>query len=432
MPERTPARTSLRNAHAVCDQLNSLSKSYSYPKEKIKILLLEGIHPAAGDTFKEADYGVQFRKTALSPEELLQEISQVHILGIRSKTEVKLPVLQEAKRLLAIGCFCIGTNQVDLGAAASRGIPVFNAPFSNTRSVAELAMAEVVMLARRADHRSRELHAGHWEKSAAGSMEVRNKTIGIVGYGHIGPQVGLLAESFGMKVVFYDIVKKLPLGTAVQLPSLKKLLDLSDFVTLHVPETPETRNMIGKKELAAMKKGSFLLNLSRGSVVDLPALREALLSKHLAGAAVDVFPREPKSGKEAFESELCGLPNVILTPHIGGSTEEAQRNIGIEVSSTLIKYTDTGSSTGAVNFPQVELPLLQDSHRVLNIHQNVPGVLRDVNHIVAEMGVNIRSQYLSTLNDVGYLIMDVDKNISRAVKAKIDALETSIKTRLLF
>lgn len=409
-----------------------MSPRYSYPKEKINILLLEGVHPAAAETFREAEYNVQHRRGALSERELLEEIPRVHILGIRSKTEVRLPPLQSARRLLAIGCFCIGTNQVDLEAAASHGVPVFNAPFSNTRSVAELAMAEVVMLARRAAHRSQELHAGRWEKSASGSMEVRNKTMGIIGYGHIGPQVGLLAESFGMRVVFHDIVKKLPLGTAVQLPNLKELLEISDFVTLHVPETPQTRNLIGKEELEVMKRGSYLLNLSRGSVVDLPALREALLSGRIAGAAVDVYPGEPRSGKAEFHCDLCGIPNVILTPHIGGSTQEAQKNIGIEVSSALIKYTDTGSSTGAVNFPQVELPILQDSHRVLNIHRNVPGVLRDINRIVAEMGVNIRSQYLSTMNDVGYLIMDVDRSISQAVKKEIDALDTSIRTRLLF
>jgi len=309
---------------------------------------------------------------------------------------------------------------------------VFNAPFSNTRSVAELTMAEVAMLARRATHRSMQLHAGTWEKSARGCHEVRNKTIGIVGYGHIGPQVGLLAEAFGMRVVFYDIARKLPLGNAVPLPSLDALLETADFVTLHVPETPLTRGMIGPDELATMKEGSYLLNLSRGTVVDVAALRDTLVSGHLAGAAVDVFPREPGSRDESFESELRGLDNVILTPHVGGSTLEAQRNIGIEAAGTLIKFVDTGSTTGAVNFPEVELPPLQEGHRVLNVHRNVPGVLRDVNRIVADMGANVESQYLNTRDEIGYLIMDVDPSLSRKVKRRIDSLGASIRTRLLF
>jgi D-3-phosphoglycerate dehydrogenase len=409
-----------------------MKKKLSFPKERISILLLEGIHPAAVETFSESDYSVRLVKNAISEKELLGAMISVHVLGIRSRTQVTLPVLRASRRLLAVGCFCIGTNQVDLDAAAAFGVPVFNAPFSNTRSVAELTIAEVVMLARKAAHRSLQLHAGRWEKSTAGCMEVRTKTIGIVGYGHIGSQVGALAESFGMRVVFYDIARKLSLGNAVPVGTLKRLLEISDFVTLHVPETPQTRNMIGRRELAAMKKGSHLLNLSRGSVVDLPALAAALRSKHLAGAALDVFPEEPEPGEASFDNDLRGIENVILTPHIGGSTEEAQKNIGVEVASSLIKYTDTGSSTGAVNFPQVELPLLRDSHRVLNIHRNVPGVLSNINRIVAEMGVNIRSQYLGTMNDVGYLIMDVDRNLSSEVKRKIDALDTTIRTRVLF
>jgi D-3-phosphoglycerate dehydrogenase len=409
-----------------------MTKQYSYPKEKIRILLLEGIHPAAGDIFKESGYEARIVKPAMSGDELLGLIEQIHVLGIRSKTQIRQPVIAASKRLLAVGCFCIGTDQVDLDAAASKGVPVFNAPFSNTRSVAELTLAEVVMLARKAAHRSMELHGGRWEKSAVGSREVRNKTVGIVGYGHIGSQVGLLAEAFGMRVVFYDIVSKLPLGNAVQLASLKDLLETSDFVTLHVPESPETRNMISSRELSLMKSGGFLLNLSRGSVVDLTAVREAVVSGHLAGVALDVFPHEPSSSGETFDCEIRGLENVILTPHIGGSTEEAQRNIGIEVASTLVKYIETGSSTGAVNFPHVELPLVRNRHRVMNIHRNVPGVLSNINRIVAEMGVNISSQYLGTHHDIGYLIMDVDQRISREVKREIDLLDTTIKTRLLF
>ena len=409
-----------------------MTKQYSYPKEKIRILLLEGIHPAAVDIFKEAGYEARVVKSAMSNQELLDVIEPIHVLGIRSKTQIRQSAIGASKRLLAIGCFCIGTDQVDLDAAASKGVPVFNAPFSNTRSVAELTLAEVVMLSRKAAHRSMELHSGRWEKSAAGSREVRNKTIGIVGYGHIGSQVGLLAEAFGMRVVFYDIVNKLPLGNAVQLASLGELLQSSDFVTLHVPESPETRNMVSSREISLMKNGSCLLNLSRGSVVDLKAVSDALTSGHLAGAALDVFPREPGSSSEAFECELRGLENVILTPHIGGSTEEAQRNIGIEVASALVKYIETGSSSGSVNFPHVDLPLVRNRHRVLNIHRNVPGVLSNINRIVAEMGANISSQYLGTRHDVGYLIMDVDQKISREVKREIDLLDTTIKTRLLF
>jgi len=409
-----------------------MTKQYSYPKDKIRILLLEGIHPAAVDIFSEAGYEARVVKSAMSNDELLDVIEPIHVLGIRSKTQIRQPAIGASRRLLAVGCFCIGTDQVDLDAAASKGVPVFNAPFSNTRSVAELTLAEVVMLSRKAAHRSMELHSGRWEKSAAGSREVRNKTIGIVGYGHIGSQVGLLAEAFGMRVVFYDIVNKLPLGNAVQLASLGDLLQTSDFVTLHVPESPETRNMISSRELSLMKSGGFLLNLSRGSVVDLEAVRNALASNHLAGAALDVFPHEPRSSSETFDCELRGLENVILTPHIGGSTEEAQRNIGIEVASALVKYIETGSSSGAVNFPHVELPLVRNRHRVLNIHRNVPGVLSNINRIVAQMGVNISSQYLGTRHDIGYLIMDVDQKISREVKREIDLLDTTIKTRLLF
>jgi D-3-phosphoglycerate dehydrogenase len=405
---------------------------FSFPKEKIKILLLEGVHPAAVERLQEAGYTAETVSRALPERELIEALRSVHILGIRSATQVTPAVLENAKHLISIGCFCIGTNQVALEEAARRGIVVFNAPFSNTRSVAELTMAEIVMLARRAAQKSMEVHAGRWDKSAKGCFEVRHKTIGIVGYGHIGPQVGLLAEAFGMKVYYYDIVPKLPLGNAEPVNSLRELLGKVDVVTLHVPETPQTRNMIGATELAGMRRGSFLLNLSRGSVVDVDALRAALVAGHLGGAAIDVFPVEPKSNDEVFESPLRGLENVILTPHIGGSTFEAQRNIGLEVANALIKYSDTGSSTGAVNFPQVELPVLTDSHRILNIHRNVPGVLRDINRLIAEMGGNIKSQYLSTTTEIGYLITDVDRGVSVAVKEKIESLETNIRTRLLF
>jgi len=409
-----------------------MHKRYSFPKEKMKILLLEGVHQAGIDRLTEAGYNPELLKVALGEEELLKRVPGVHVLGIRSKTRVSKRVLEAAESLLAIGCFCIGTDQVDLPAAGLQGVPVFNAPFSNTRSVAELTLAEMVMLARRAAHKSQLLHRGVWEKSAEGCVEVRNKSVGIVGYGHIGPQVGLLAESFGMKVYYYDILGKLPFGNATAVTSLDELLKVSDFVSLHVPETPETRDMIGKREIGLMRQGAFLLNLSRGRVVDLQAVRSALMSGHLGGAAIDVFPAEPASNDEPFSCPLLGLDNVILTPHIGGSTIEAQKNIGLEVANTLLKFVEVGSTTGSVNFPQVELPLVRDSHRILNIHRNVPGVLSSINTIIADMGGNIQAQYLNTMGEVGYLIVDVDQKVSQAVKAKIDELPTSIKTRLLF
>jgi D-3-phosphoglycerate dehydrogenase len=409
------------------------TKRTSYPKRKIRILLLEGIHPVAAEEFARAGYDVDMRSGSVPEEELLALAPELHILGIRSRTQVTEAFLAAAKRLLTVGCYCIGTNQVALQEAALHGVPVFNAPFSNTRSVAELAMAEIVMLARRAAHRSRQLHAGRWEKSAAGAYEVRHKTLGIVGYGHIGPQVGLLAEAFGLRVLFYDIAPKLPLGNAQPVESLDTLLEQAEFVSLHVPETERTRGMIGSRELSRMRAGSYLLNLSRGSVVDLDALREALLSGHIAGAAVDVFPKEPGSNSAAYDSVLAGLDNVILTPHIGGSTSEAQRSIGVDVTRSLVAFTDTGASTGAVNFPNVDLPVVGESHRVLNVHRNEPGVLRDINRIVAEMDANVTAQYLATSGDVGYLIMDVDPGLSHDVKRRIiGEIDASIRTRLLF
>jgi D-3-phosphoglycerate dehydrogenase len=409
-----------------------MKKNFSFPPEKMNVLFLEGIHPAAAERMQLSGYRAKMLKQAYSEEELCREISSVHVLGIRSKTEVTKRALDCAKNLLAIGCFCIGTDQVDLDEARRRGIPVFNAPFSNTRSVAELAIAEMVMLARHAAHKSQLLHSGVWEKSADGCCEVRNKTVGIIGYGHIGPQVGLLAEALGMRVYYYDIVSKLPLGNATPVESLEELLKLSDFVTLHVPDTNETRGMIASKEIDLMKRGAFLLNLSRGKIVDLEAVAASIRARHLGGVAIDVFPEEPRSNDEVFSSPLNGLPNVILTPHIGGSTLEAQRNIGLEVSNTFVKFIETGSTTGAVNFPQVELPVVRESHRILNMHRNVPGVLSAINQIIAGKGANIRAQYLETKADVGYLIIDVDSELSLAVKSSIDGLATSIKTRILF
>lgn len=407
------------------------NKFLSFPKNKFKIQLLEGVHSSAVETFRASGYSVDSHKDAMSKDELMDIISDVHILGIRSKTQITADVLEKGKRLLAIGCFCIGTNQVDLVEARRNGIAVFNAPFSNTRSVAELTVAEVVMLARRASEKNLRIHRGDWDKSSERCFEVRGKTIGIVGYGHIGPQVGLLAEAFGMRVVFFDIVKRLPLGSAVSLHTLEELLAVSDFVTLHVPETEQTKGMIGRAQLEAMKKGAYLLNLSRGSIVDIDALAEILRSGDLGGAAVDVYPSEPKSNG-SFSCALSGIDNAILTPHIGGSTEEAQRSIGVEVADSLIRYVDTGSSSQVVNFPEVDLPLQGEVHRILNIHNNVPGVLGKINRIIADMGVNISAQYLNTRDDVGYLIIDMNRELSDAVKQQIAKLPESIKTRVLF
>jgi D-3-phosphoglycerate dehydrogenase / 2-oxoglutarate reductase len=404
----------------------------SFPKSSIKVLLLENIHPIAVEAFRAEGFQVELLKGALSEAELAEKIRDVHLLGIRSKTQVTPKVIDEARRLLAIGAFCIGTNQIRLDHANRAGVPAFNAPFSNTRSVAELILAEIVMLSRQLGDRVREVHAGQWRKVAVGAHEVRGHTLGIVGYGHIGSQVGVLAESFGLRVVFFDVSAKLPMGNNRSLPKLEDVLEQSDFVTLHVPETPQTKNMIGAAELARMKKGACLLNASRGTVVQIEALAAALASGHIGGAAVDVYPAEPESNSDGFESALRGLPNVILTPHIGGSTEEAQEAIGREVSASLLKYVNQGSTTGAVNFPQVELATAKGTHRILNIHRNVPGVLRDINKIVSDQHANIRAQLLSTDSDIGYLIMDLDQDVSQSVKTAVGELPTSIKTRILF
>ncbi len=404
----------------------------SFPKNEIKILLLENIHPVAAEAFAAEGFHVELLKSSLPESELVQRMRDVHVLGIRSKTQVTKAILDAGNRLLAVGAFCIGTNQIQLEYANKSGVPAFNAPFSNTRSVAEMIIAEIVMLSRHLGDRSREVHDGRWRKVAVGSHEVRGHTIGIVGYGHIGSQVGVLAEAFGMRVVFHDIVAKLPMGNNRSMSRLEDVLAEADFVTLHVPETPITKNMIGAAELARMKKGACLLNASRGTVVQIEALAEAIKSGHIGGAAVDVYPQEPEGNSDAFQSALRGLTNVILTPHIGGSTEEAQEAIGHEVSAALIKYINSGATTGAVNFPQIELPLAKDAHRILNVHKNVPGVLRDVNKIISDCNANIRAQLLSTDPDIGYLIIDLDQDVSQDVKRAIAALPTSIKTRILF
>ena len=409
-----------------------MSQVTSFPKADIKILLLENVHPVAAEAFKAEGFQVEIAKGALPESELVARIADAHILGIRSKTQVTQAVLDAGRRLMSVGAFCIGTNQIATLKANQRGVPVFNAPFSNTRSVAELIIAEIVMLSRRLGDRSREVHEGRWNKVAVGSHEIRGKTLGIVGYGHIGTQVGVLAEAFGMRVVFFDVMAKLPMGNNRTIVTLDELLSISDFVTLHVPETPATKNMIGAAELAKMKPGACLLNASRGTVVEIEPLAAAIKSGHVGGAAVDVYPDEPEGNSEGFVSPLRNLENVILTPHIGGSTEEAQEAIGREVSASLIKYINTGATTGAVNFPQIEIPLHKDAHRILNVHKNVPGVLRDINKIVSDWGANIRAQILSTDADIGYLIMDLDQDVSQDVKKAVGALETSIKTRILF
>jgi len=404
----------------------------SFPKSEIKVLLLENIHPSALELFDTEGFQVERLTGALKEAELVERIRDVHVLGIRSKTQVTARVLDEARRLLTLGCFCIGTNQVALSRANQRGIPVFNAPFSNTRSVAEMAVSEVIALSRHLFDRSREVHEGVWQKVAVGSHEVRGKTLGIVGYGHIGRQVGVLAEMIGMRVIFYDIAARLPMGNNRSVGSLEELLATSDFVTLHVPETPSTRGMIGATELDTMRRGSYLLNASRGTVVDHVALAEVIRSGHLAGAAIDVYPEEPETNSDGFASVLRGLPNTILTPHIGGSTEEAQESIGREVAASLIKAVNTGATTGAVNFPNVELPQARGTHRILNVHRNVPGVMRDITTIISDKGANIHSQVLSTDPEIGYLIVDLDQDVSHEVKDAIGALDTNIKTRILY
>jgi len=399
--------------------------------EKLKILLLENIHPTAHEMLKAEGYEVEGMSQALKDEELIKKLVGVQILGIRSKTRVTPAVLQASPGLLSVGCFCIGTNQVALDDANRAGVPVFNAPFSNTRSVAEMIIAEIIVLARQLGDRSREVHEGSWQKTASSCYEVRGKTLGIIGYGHIGSQLGVLAESMGLRVIFFDVATKLPMGNNRGCSSLQELLKEADFVTCHVPETPQTKEMIGAAEIATMRKGTYLLNASRGTVVQIPALAEALRKGHLAGAAVDVYPEEPEANGKGFDSELRGLPNVILTPHIGGSTLEAQAAIGREVATSIIKFAHAGTTTSSVNFPQVEAPRGRGTCRIINVHRNVPGVLRDVNRIVSDRGANIQSQVLSTDTDIGYLIMDLNQDVADAVSSDINALSTSIKTRIV-
>jgi D-3-phosphoglycerate dehydrogenase len=404
----------------------------SFPKDQIKVLLLENVHGHAKEIFAAEGFQVEMVKEALTESQLKEKIRDVHILGIRSKTQVTAAALAEARRLLTLGCFCIGTNQVDLQAAKLRGIPVFNAPFGNTRSVAELIIGEVITLARQLGRRNIEMHQRTWKKISNSCYEVRGKTIGIIGYGHIGSQVSTLAEAMGMRVLFFDVISKLPLGNARGCSTMAEVLKHSDYVTLHVPATPQTHQMIGHAQLSMMKKGACLLNASRGTVVDIGALTEMIRSGHLGGAAIDVYPEEPESNTDDFVSELQGLPNVILTPHIGGATEEAQANIGEEVPVTLIRFVNNGSTTSSVNFPIVDVAPSKETHRILNVHRNVPGVLREINRIISDLGVNIQAQELSTDADIGYLILDMDRKLSNEAKDAIEALKTSIKTRILY
>lgn len=405
----------------------------SLAKSKIRFLLLEGIHQSALDTLHKNGYdNIETLKGSLSEDELRKKIKGVHFIGIRSRTQLSESVFQAANKLLAVGCFCIGTNQVDLAAAQTLGIPVFNAPYSNTRSVAELVIAQIVLLLRGVPEKNALLHRGVWQKSAAGSYETRGKKLGIVGYGNIGSQLSVLAESMGINVYYYDIMSKLPLGNARQVATLKELLQQCDAVTLHVPETPQTQVMIGARQLAWMKPGSILINASRGTVVDIDALAAALDKGHLAGAAIDVFPVEPKSNDEEFLSPLRRFENCILTPHVGGSTMEAQENIGIEVAEKLVRYSDNGSTFRSVNFPEVALPAHPGKHRLLHIHRNVPGVLSEINRIFSDTGINISAQFLQTNDKVGYVVMDIDVKYSKVALEKLNAVTGTIKCRVLF
>ncbi len=414
-----------------------MKNTLSLSKEKIKISIFEGIHSSAVTTFENNDYHkIERFNHSPEPEELVEKHKDTHILAIRSRTEISTKILQQLPKLLVIGCFCIGTDQVDLEGAARKGIPVFNAPHSNTRSVAELVIGLTIMLLREIFPKSFAAHKHGWQKSMKQSSEVRGKTMGIIGYGHIGSQVSVLAESMGMQVVYYDIQTKLPLGNAKQVDSIDQLLSTSDIVTIHVSENDTSRNLMNRDRIKKIKKNAYLINASRGSIVDLDALAESLKKKQLQGAAIDVFPKEPGSKTEKFESPLIGLHNVILTPHIGGSTVEAQKNIGIEVANKLVFFSDRGATEGAVNFPGVKLPANENAHRVLHIHENKPGILKEINEKVAEKGINIHAQYLETNKSIGYVVLDLDPMVSKLqlkiLKQEITEINGTIRTRMLY
>ncbi|MCS6821933.1 MAG: phosphoglycerate dehydrogenase [Microscillaceae bacterium] len=411
---------------------NKLPMAISYPKNRINVLLLENIHPVAIEYFKQEGYTVEILREALDEDELAKKIKNVSILGIRSKTQVTRKVLENANKLMLIGAYCIGTNQIDLEACLEKGIVVFNAPYSNTRSVVELAIGEMIMLMRKIFDKSQKMHQGVWDKSAEGSFEIRGKKLGIIGYGNIGTQLSVLAESLGLEVYYYDIVEKLALGNAKKCKSLHELLALADIVSLHVDGRPENDNMISYAEFEIMKKGVIFLNLSRGSVVNTEALVQAIRTGKVAGAGVDVFLNEPKTNKDPFVSSLQGLPNVILTPHIGGSTEEAQANIGEFVANKTIQYINKGDTFGSVNFPNLQLPLQKNSHRLIHIHENVAGILAKINQVLAKNGINILGQYLKTNEKIGYVITDIDKEYNKQVIAELRNIPNTVKFRVLF
>ena len=404
----------------------------SLAKEKIKVLLLEGLHQSSVDSLTARGYSnIEYISTSLPEDELCEKIKDVHFIGIRSRTQLNEKVLSHANKLVAIGCFCIGTNQVDLIAAQKLGIPVFNAPFSNTRSVAELVLGEILLLIRGIPEKNAKAHRGEWLKSAVGSYEARGKTLGIIGYGHIGTQLGIMAEHMGMNVEFYDIEDKLPLGNCTQIQSLEELLGRADIVSLHVPETAETKNMFTAEQINQMKDGAILINASRGTVIDIDALTVAMRDKKLSGAAIDVFPVEPKSNNEEFISPLREFDNVILTPHVGGSTQEAQQNIGIEVAGKLAKYSDNGSTLSAVNFPEVSLPEHKGRSRILHIHNNIPGVLTKINEAFAKHNINIGGQYLQTNENIGYVVIDIETEDAQIAITELKAVEGTIRARIL-
>ncbi len=409
------------------------SPQISLEKDKIKFLLLEGVHQTALDTLKRNGYtNIDYHKKALVGDDLKKAIADAHFVGLRSRTQLTGDVLAEAKKLIGIGAFCIGTNQIDLGTAMLKGVPVFNAPYSNTRSVAELVIAQSILLLRGIPEKNAKAHRGEWVKSADNSWEARGKTLGIVGYGSIGTQLSVLAESVGMKVIFHDVVTKLPLGNARQVNSMDELLETADIVTLHVPELPSTKMMMGREQFKKMKVGSIFINAARGTCVDIDAACEALAEQRLVGAAFDVFPTEPKANDEEFVSPLRKFDNVILTPHIGGSTAEAQANIGLEVAEKFVRYSDTGTTLTAVNFPEVALPEHPGAHRLMHIHHNVPGVLSKINTVFSENNINISGQYLSTNAKIGYVVVDVDAGYSKLAMEKLTGIEGTIRTRVLF
>jgi len=412
--------------------VNKMNKKFSYPKSRINVLLLENVHPVGVELMKQEGYNVEVVSSALSEEELAEKIRSVSILGIRSKTQVTKKVLEHANRLMAIGAFCIGTNQIDLETCQEKGIAVFNAPFSNTRSVVEMAIAEIIFLRRKFFDKSVNMHKGIWDKSAQGSFEVRGKKLGIVGYGNIGAQLSVLAENLGMDVYYYDVLEKLALGNATKIDSLDELLETCDIISLHVDGRKENHLLLNRERIQKMKKGALLINLSRGHVVEIPALRDALESGHLAGAGIDVFPSEPKNNEEPFESELLNLPNTILTPHIGGSTSEAQVNIAKFVPGKIMEYINTGNTYNSVNFPNIQLPFLQDAHRLIHIHLNEPGIMAKINQILANHHINIVGQYLKTNEKIGYVITDIDKAYSPDVIDELKNIVGTIRFRMLY